>query len=72
MMNTNNTKQMPMSKYKIIYSLRIRQCLREKGFEPLLEIDNEYKPGFKCWRYLNTKDFAEALSEIMRGGQRNG
>jgi hypothetical protein len=69
-MNTNNTKQMP--KYKIIYSLRVRQQLREKGFEPLLEIDNEYKPGFKCWRYLNTEEFAETLSEILRGGRRDG
>ena len=65
-MNTNDTKQMP--KYQTIYSLRIRQALRERGFEPLLEMDNEYKPSFKCWRYLNTEEFAEALSEIMRGG----
>ena len=64
-----NTK---IPKYQIVYSLRIRLALRERGFEPLIEMDNIHKPHFKCWQYLNTPDFAEALSEIMKGGRNNG
>lgn len=60
-----------MPKYKIIYSLRIRCLLQEKGFEPLVEMENIYKPHFKCWQYLNTPEFEKTLSEIMEGGRKD-
>jgi len=59
--NTNNTNK----KYQIVYSLRVRIALRERGFEPIVEEDNYRKPGFKCWHYLNTPEFSRALTEIM-------
>jgi len=68
-MNAKNAK----SKFKVIYSLKIRVALREKGFEPVFEMDNIYEPGFKCWQYLNTPEFSKTLDEIMeKGGSRNG
>jgi len=66
-MDTNK----PNYKYKTVYSLRVRQQLREKGFEPLAELDNPYKEWLKCWRYLITPEFEKAFSEIMKGGQNN-
>ena len=55
--------------YKTIYSLRIRTALREEGFEPVVEIDNPYKKWLKCWRYIDTPAFEEALSKIMKRGE---
>lgn len=56
--------------YKTIYSLRIRQELMKMGFEPILEKDNIYKNGFKCWVYENSEDFQMALGEVFeRRGQ---
>lgn len=43
-----NDAKKPIPKFKTIYSLRVRQLLREKGFEPLAEMDNYFKPEFKC------------------------
>lgn len=65
-MNTNISK--PKSKNKTVYSLRIRCELRKRGFEPLVEIDNVYKPGFKCQIFEESEEFEEAFSEIMKGG----
>lgn len=65
MMNANNAND----NFKRVYSLRVRIALREKGFEPLFEEENVYKPGFKCWLYLNTPEFNQVFSEIMEGGQ---
>lgn len=61
-MNTNETD------FFKVYSLRVRIALRKRGFEPLYEEDNVYKPGLKCWVYLNTSEFYEAFSEILGGG----
>lgn len=33
---------------KTIFSLRIRSELRKRNIEPLMEVDNKDKPGFKC------------------------
>lgn len=54
-------------RHRIIFNLGIREDLRKKGFEPLLETDNLKHPGFKCWVYENTPEFAKALDEIMEG-----
>lgn len=64
-----NTKEI---KYKLVYSQRIRCILRDMGFEPIAELDNEYKPGFKCWRYVDTDDFEVAFSNILLGGRDHG
>ena len=63
-----NDAKKPIPKFKTIYSLRVRQLLREKGFEPLAEMDNYFKPEFKCQQYANTEEFRLALSEILKGG----
>lgn len=51
---------------KTIYSLRIRLALRKQGFEPIMEFDNEYRPGLKCWVYEETPDFIDTFDNIMR------
>jgi hypothetical protein len=63
-MNTNYTKE----KYVTIFSLRVRKELRKRGFEPLVEIDNFLKPGFKCWKYINSAELQSVLPEILMGG----
>lgn len=60
---------------KTIYSLRVRSQLRARGIEPLMEFDNPYKPGLKCWVFEITDEFSEVLDEIMgdeKGAGRNG
>lgn len=72
-MNTNMPKNTNTKyKFKKVYSLRIKLKLKELGFEPLLETDNIYKPPLKCWVFLDTPDFEEALGSIITGGQKNG
>ena len=61
MNKTNNAK------YKTIFSLRVRDELRILGFEPLLEVENLTKPGFKCWKYRNDEPFQLALDQILGG-----
>ena len=56
-----------LNELKTIYSLRMRIKLREKGFEPVMELDNPYKPGLKCWVFENSSEFSDALDEVMRG-----
>ena len=46
-----------MQKFKTIFSLRVRLELRKMGIEPVMESDNPYKPGLKCWMYAETPDF---------------
>ena len=55
------------TKYKTIYSLRVRMLLRDMGFEPLLEKDNIYRSGLKCWIYVATDNFNKALDKILGG-----
>lgn len=59
-----NAKQ---TKYKTIFSLRVKMALRENGIEPILETDNRDKPGFKCWVYVVTPEFNATMSKIMGG-----
>ena len=61
-----------MPRYKTIFSLRIREKLRKRNIEPLFELDNLDKPGFKCWRYRVDEEFSSALDEIIEGGQNDG
>ena len=64
--------KLPMEKYRIVYSLRIKIGLQKLGFESEAEMDNVYKPPFKCWLYLNTPEFAEAFSRLIEEGKSNG
>lgn len=64
--NTNNANII-IPKYKTIFSLRIKRELRKLGFEPDWEEENYLKPGFKCWNYLNTNTFQEALNNLLGG-----
>ena len=63
---------------KTIYSLKVRLELRKKGFEPLMEFDNQYKEGLKCWVFEETPEFMHAFDEVMnrlgyvKGADRNG
>ena len=61
-MNANETNA---NNFFRVYSLRIRIALRDRGFEPLYEEDNIYKPGLKCWVYQNTSEFYKTFSEVM-------
>ena len=56
-----------MPNYKTVFSLRVRQALRDKGIEPIIELDNSKKKGFKCWVYEETEEFKLAFEELMRG-----
>jgi hypothetical protein len=56
-----------MPKYKTVFSLRLRAALREEGIEPILEMDNFSKKGFKCWIYEYTEQFAQAFERLMGG-----
>lgn len=56
-----------MPKYKTVFSLRLRGALREEGIEPVLEMDNFRKPGFKCWMYERTEEFEQAFERLMGG-----
>lgn len=69
-MNDANLTNMP--KYKTIFSLRVRKELRDRGIEPLVEMENTNHPGYKCWRYEITDEFNEAMDVIMKGGQDYG
>ena len=60
-----------MLKYKTIFSLRVRLALRDRGFEPIMESDNPYKPGLKCWMYAETPDLLAALDAIIGEGNGN-
>ena len=51
------------TKYKRVYALRIKEKLKELGFEPILETDNVQKPGFKCWLYEASPAFLEAFKK---------
>ena len=71
-MNTNLPNLPITNNYqgsKVVYSLRVKCELKNRGFEPILEMDSEHKPGFKCQVYNDTEEFEEAFSEIMRGGR---
>ena len=58
--------------YRTIYSLRIKEELHDKGFDPSVEVDNLLKPGFKCWKFRRSSLFDLALDEIMEGGRDHG
>lgn len=60
-----------MPNYKTVFSLRLRAALREEGIEPVLEMDNSSKKGFKCWVYEYTEQFAQAFERLVGGGSRN-
>ena len=63
-----NNCQIP--KYKTIFSLRIKQQLKELGIEPLFETDNTKKQGFKCWVYEESPAFLDAFAEAI--GKKEG
>ena len=53
-----------MSKYKTVFSLRIKKILKEKGFEPDWESDNLVKPGYRCWVYEASPAFLKVFEEL--------
>ena len=55
-----------MPKYKTIFSLRVRLALRGRGIEPVMESDNPYKQGLRCWIYEETDQFRAAFDQIMQ------
>lgn len=60
-----------MQKFKTIFSLRVRLELRKMGIEPVMESDNPYKPGLKCWMYAETPDFQASLDAVLGEGRGN-
>lgn len=50
---------------KTVYSMRIRAELKKRGIEPLVQLDNTYKEGYKCWIYEETEEFIEAFDNIL-------
>jgi len=57
--------------YKTVYTLRIKQKLKNFGIEPILEKDNIKKPGYKCWVYEATPAFLSAFNEVVNEGRSN-
>ncbi len=55
-----------------VYSLRVRLELRKCGIEPLMENDNPYKPGLRCWVYEKNEDFLRAFDAIMVASKKGG
>lgn len=66
--NSKESKNMPncVKDYQVIFSLRVRLALREKGIEPALEMINKKYPNLKCWKYVADSAFQDALEEIRR------
>lgn len=56
---------MPNIKFKNIFSLRIMLELKRRGFEPVAEKTNIYKPELIVWVYEETPDFSQALNDIL-------
>ena len=54
-----------MGKYRtrLIHSLAVKNYLHECGIEPIEEVDNPFRVGFKSWRYYVVPEFNEALDE---------
>lgn len=52
-----------MGKYKtrLIHAKLIKDFLHECGIEPIEEVDNPFREGFKSWRYYVVPEFTEAL-----------
>jgi hypothetical protein len=62
-----------MPKYKMIYSLKVRNLLAVMGFMYEQEVSNPQKEGFKCWLYEETPEFLEAFDRILtEGGHQRG
>ena len=57
------------TKYKTVYTLRVRQQLKDFGIEPILEKDNIKKPGYKCWVYEATPAFLSAFNKVVNEGR---
>ena len=59
--------------FKRVFSLRVKEGLKDLGFEPLVEVDNANKPGYKCWVYEKSPAFMAAFQEVAnRKGDYNG
>ena len=52
--------------FKCIYSLWVKEELKDLGFEPITERDNINQPGFKCWIYEETPAFMAAFKKVVR------
>lgn len=61
-----------MSKYKIIYSLRIHIALQQMGFKCIQEMDNPTNNKYRCWVYEETKELLNAFDQLMveQGGRK--
>lgn len=55
-----------------IFTYWVRDALREYGFEPFVEAPNRKHPQFMCWKYKDTPEFRQALSQISKRGRNNG
>lgn len=58
-------------KCKTIFALSVKIQLSHFGIEPIMELDNVNKKGYKCWVYEITPVFSDALQKIW-GGKENG
>lgn len=50
-----------VQKTRLVHSIQLRDFLIECGLEPLEEIDNPFREGFKSWRFVNNKKFKELM-----------
>lgn len=57
---------------KVIYSFRIKNLLLLEGIQPLAEIDNPKKEGYKCQIFENNDIFQRTFDKILKGGKCNG
>ena len=57
-------------KTKTIYARWVCEQLLQLGFRPVDIFPNPLKPEFMCWAFEQTKEFDEALTNILSQGVR--
>lgn len=55
---------MVSQKTRLIHSKSLKEFLQEEcGLEPIEEVDNPFREGFKSWKFTVNKQFNEAMDE---------
>lgn len=50
-------------KTRLIHNIKVKEYLHLCGIEPIEEVDNPFRKGFKSWRYYVVPELREALDE---------
>lgn len=58
-----------VQKTRLVHSIQLRDFLIECGLEPLEEIDNPFREGFKSWRFVDNRNFKELMEVYVSGSK---